>query len=361
MLHLNRPFRELKLYKIIAITVILLYSCNQQREKTNNKQKQLPLIIEKSTPRLDSFSIKYEKTLQKAGLINLFSIDSDIVVSLRYASTNNFLKTNFYHSFNGCYLHLETAKKLKQAQKYIQMSHSGCRLIIFDATRPCSIQQYMWDSSKLSLQDKRKFLANPQKHSLHSFGLAVDCSIVDKTGKEIDMGTEVDFAGEKAYPSLENVLLQKNILTQKQIDNRKILRWAMLKAQFYSNPFEWWHFNTCSRMIAEKTAACIVDFNTFVFPENNVISDCKNTSEIIYKVQIAAMPYQMAKNDSIAYELHLDCYRQDALFKYTVGRYKRIQDAYKLQDSLVKVGFLKAFIVCFKDGKRIMVKDNMQY
>jgi D-alanyl-D-alanine dipeptidase len=360
MLHLNRSFKELKLYKILAISFLLLASCNEQIKKTIEIHKQQETIVTKTLVLVDSFPIKYEQTLQNAGLVNLYAIDSSIVVSMRYASNNNFLKTNFYHDYKECFVHRETAKKIKLAQNYIQTSHSGYHIIVFDATRPCSVQQYMWDSAKLSIEDKRKFLANPHKHSLHNYGLAVDCSIVDNNGNELDMGTSFDFAGEKAYPSLESVLLLKGILSQTQIDNRKILREAMIKAGFILNPFEWWHFNACSRMIAEKSAACIVDFNTFVFPKKGSTDADQNISGIMYKVQIAALPNRMEKKDSMAYHLHLDCYMQDALYKYTVGRYKQIQDAYSLQDSIVKRGFSNAFIVCFKDGKRIAVKDILQ-
>jgi D-alanyl-D-alanine dipeptidase len=361
MLQLNRPFKELKLFILLCLFIYFCISCQHQSTKVSAIIKTQLLLISPTVQKpCDSFSINYEKTLQHAGMVNLATFDSSIMLSLRYATTHNFLNINVYHGCTICYVHRTTAAKIKRAQSYIKALHPHYSIIIFDATRPCSVQQFMWDSAKMNIDDKRKFLSNPHNRSLHNYGLAVDCSLCDSTGKELDMGTAFDFAGEKAYPCLEQILLTTGKLSQTQIDNRKLLRTAMVKAGFSVNGFEWWHFNSCNRTIAKKTAACIIDFNTFEFPKSDIVVSPQEATGLVFKVQIAALPRSIDKKNSISSGLMLECYIQDALYKYTVGRCSTIQKAYLLQDSLTRVGFKNAFIVCFKDGKRIAIKDIIQ-
>jgi len=361
MLQLYRPFKELKLYILSCLFILFCISCRHQPTKVSTIIKTQSSHISPTIQKpCDSFSIKYEKTLQNAGMVNLATFDSSIVLSLRYATTDNFLNINVYHGCTICYVHRTTAAKVKLAQAYIKAIHPKYSIVIYDATRPCCVQQIMWDSAHLNIDDKRKFLDNPHNRSLHNYGLAVDCSLCDPSGKEIDMGTTFDYAGEKAYPCLENLLCAKGSLSQSQIANRKLLRTAMVKAGFSVNPFEWWHFNSCNRTIAKKTAACIVDFNTFEFPKDEIDVSPQDITGLVFKVQIAALPRPIAKKDSITNGLKLECYIQDAMYKYTVGRCNTIQNAFVLQDSLNKAGFKKAFIVCFKDGKRIAIKDIIQ-
>jgi D-alanyl-D-alanine dipeptidase len=71
------------------------------------------------------------------------------------------------------------------------------------------------------------------------------------------MGTPFDFFGEAAEPQLEYKMLQEGVLTQQQIDNRKILRSVMQKAGFRQLPAEWWHYNSCSREEAKIKYAVI--------------------------------------------------------------------------------------------------------
>ena len=73
--------------------------------------------------------------------------------------------------------------------------------------------------------------------------MAVDVTILDETGEELDMGTAFDALVEKSHPKQEAQFLADGSLTQKQFENRKILRQAMFGAGFRGINSEWWHFN----------------------------------------------------------------------------------------------------------------------
>ena len=110
----------------------------------------------------------------------------------------------------------------------------------------------MWDTLKMQPFEKIKYLSDPKTGGLHNYGLAVDISILNKKGKELDMGTPFDFMGELASPQCETKMLASGKLTQEQIDNRKLLRYIMNKAGFYAIPYEWWHFNLCTIQTAKN-------------------------------------------------------------------------------------------------------------
>lgn len=66
------------------------------------------------------------------------------------------------------------------------------------------------------------------------------------------MGTKYDYFGHLAYPRLENQMLQEGNLTEKQVENRQLLRKVMQSAGFEPITSEWWHFNYCSRKKAKE-------------------------------------------------------------------------------------------------------------
>ena len=86
-----------------------------------------------------------------------------------------------------------------------------------------------------------KYVANPAKGSIHNRGGAVDITLVDATGKELDMGTTFDFFGIEAshnYPNLSEEIKK----------NRKLLKRIMGKKGFNSFDSEWWHYNLKSAL-----------------------------------------------------------------------------------------------------------------
>jgi D-alanyl-D-alanine dipeptidase len=188
--------------------------------------------------------------MEEMGLVDVQSIDPSIRVVLPYAYDDNFTKTALYESSQYAYLQPDAAEKLAKASQSLQQKHPTYRLLVLDAARPLSVQRVMWEAVKGT--PFRNYVANPNKTGLHNYGAAVDLTITDDLGVELDMGTPFDFFGEKAHPNKEDSLLKLGKLTQTQVNNRRLLRKVMREAGFSICPTEWWHFNACSLTEAKK-------------------------------------------------------------------------------------------------------------
>jgi D-alanyl-D-alanine dipeptidase len=195
----------------------------------------------------------------KQGLVDIQKIDPSILVELKYSTTDNFVGKDVYDDLTRAYMQPMAAEKLAKASKYLQAHHPDLRLLVYDAARPRSAQWKLWNAlPDLPESERQKYVADPRKGSIHNYGCAVDLTVATKDGKPLDMGTKYDFFGELAYPSREKELLESGKLSQKQLDNRLILRTAMREGGFSPIEFEWWHFNALSREKA-KMVFRIVD------------------------------------------------------------------------------------------------------
>lgn len=258
--------------------ILIIFGC------TNPKKNKLILdesIIEKSDEiLLDSLSIKdasiniisskptlaneeivsndtaqciYEATMKNMGLINIVEINPNILVDLKYSSTDNFVGKDVYGCLSHCYFQKKAAEMLSEASNYLLKENDSLRLLIYDGGRPHSIQKILWNSLPQYKPSIRKtFVANPEEGSIHNFGSAVDLTIANIDGVPLDMGTKYDFFGELAYPKFENKFLRNGKLIDKQVNNRILLRKVMLKAGFTAIEYEWWHFNAVSRAKAKS-------------------------------------------------------------------------------------------------------------
>lgn len=96
-----------------------------------------------------------------------------------------------------------------------------------------------------------KFVANPQKGSMHNYGIAVDVTIVDGNEKEVDMGFTPFY---KNYLSIYwgYTKLKMFDLSEAQKQNRELLSDVMKKAGFIPLSYEWWHFNGMPKAEARK-------------------------------------------------------------------------------------------------------------
>jgi len=229
---------------------IILSACSGKNKKSINLSKDTVFVKHRSVAKPMS---ALERKYIDAGLVDVHQFDTSIRVLLKYATSDNFVKCNVYGSLEKAYTQKDVAEMLAKAQKYLNEKKQGYHLIIFDATRPMSVQKKMWDTLKMPAYEKIKYLSNPAYGGgLHNYGVAVDLSIVDDKEKELDMGTPFDFMGELASPQCEAKMLSTRKLTQQQIDNRKLLRSIMNKAGFYAIPYEWWHFNLCAIQTAQS-------------------------------------------------------------------------------------------------------------
>lgn len=199
----------------------------------------------------NAVALNLESYLQTQNLVNVSKMDTSIRIDLKYATTDNFTKTILYDSLFNIYLHPLAAKKLVDAQKRLKAIKPNCSLLVYDAVRPLSVQNKMY---KVVQNTKyAAYVANPARTGLHNYGMAVDLTICDEKGNILDMGTPFDYFGSAAGINKETELVEKGVLSEKQIANRKLLRNIMISAGFLTIRGEWWHFNAVSLTEARQS------------------------------------------------------------------------------------------------------------
>jgi zinc D-Ala-D-Ala dipeptidase len=233
---------------------IFLVACDLESEiKTESNEQSVSenAVLVDSTQLIIDSVVSYN-----LGLINLVDLkkyNSEILVELKYATTDNFMKQQLYDSLNTVYLQKEVAERLIQCQKHLDSIRPGYRLLVYDGVRPRQVQKFMWNALDSIPQGRRgKFVSNPYFGSVHNFGAAVDLTIVDSLGNKLDMGANYDDFREIAFPQHEARFLASGQLSKYQINNRKLLRRVMRSQKFYNIPSEWWHFNAFTRAVAAE-------------------------------------------------------------------------------------------------------------
>jgi D-alanyl-D-alanine dipeptidase len=239
---------------ILFVFIILVVGCQTQNDQSQIDESKKIVVVADTFQTASPIETELLDTchwydyLDGLGLVDVQQIDSTVLVDLKYASEDNFMKKDVYGCLNKCYLQPDVAQRIKDSQSYLKSIDSTLSLKIYDGLRPRSVQQIMWDILDMPITEKTKFVSNPKNGSLHNFGAAVDITLVkEATGEELDMGTPYDYIGINAWPSKEPKLLADSVLTQQQVDNRKLLRKVMKHSSFINIQTEWWHFNACSR------------------------------------------------------------------------------------------------------------------
>lgn len=165
-------------------------------------------------------------------LVPIRPLDQSIVQELWYATPNNFTKVCIYPSSAQAYLEKGAAHALVKVQK--KLKAIGLGLKIWDAYRPFSAQEKMWEV----VPDER-YVSNPKKAKVcgHNRGGSVDLTLVSlKTGKELAMPTGFDDFSNKAHSDCMNC-------SQEAIKNRALLHSVMKEFGFTNYKGEWRHFN----------------------------------------------------------------------------------------------------------------------
>jgi D-alanyl-D-alanine dipeptidase len=163
-------------------------------------------------------------------LVDLRLTIPSLVFDIRYATTNNFTGQVLYAS-SDCFLLEPTAQKLLKAQEAL-LGHA-LRIKVFDAFRPLSVQWRLWE-----LVPDERYVANPVTGSRHNRGSAVDVTLVDLEGNELDMPTPFDEFTERAHRSFMDLPAHVH-------DNRQRLEDTMVSCGFVGLATEWWHFDDC--------------------------------------------------------------------------------------------------------------------
>lgn len=163
-------------------------------------------------------------------LVDIHSVDPTIAIELRYGTHHNCLGYAVYPSGTRALARPEVASALGVAQTWLHRYHYGLK--IWDAYRPVSVQEQLWRASHNS-----DYVANPEAGvgSLHSWGIAVDATLIDSWNRDVRMPSDFDDFTPAAMwryigPSLEVG------------GHVRLLQYAMHKAGFWGMRTEWWHF-----------------------------------------------------------------------------------------------------------------------
>ena len=251
--------------KRILLATIILIACTSPKADNPKLTKNAEPVVTKDavatntdkamadapeTVQSDTLSAT-ARSMERQGMVNIKSVDPTIEVSLMYSRPDNFTGKVLYKDLREGYLHPKAAAALAKAQKRLKELHPEYSLIIFDATRPMSIQQVMWDVVKGT--PKNIYVSNPANGGgMHNYGMAVDISICRVGGDTIPMGAKVDYMGTLSHTDIEDQLVASKRMTKEAQANRQLLREAMAAGGFKVLRTEWWHFNLCTRAEAKK-------------------------------------------------------------------------------------------------------------
>ncbi len=192
-----------------------LFACqSESKTKTIDSNKMQPAEIKNK--------IDYDTTQwTELSLVNGYIID------IRYATENNFVKEAMYPCAR-LFLRPDVALALNRVRD--KLKGDGCRLKLFDGYRPRPVQYKLW--AKVPNPD---YVTNPDTGSMHNRGLAIDLTLTDMYGIELDMGTTYDFFGPKAHQDYTD-------LSPMILSRRQLLKTSMEAEGFQSIRTEWWHY-----------------------------------------------------------------------------------------------------------------------
>lgn len=174
----------------------------------------------------------------------------NISVDLRYATPDNFVGRDVYGGLDCAWLRREAAEALVNASEWLARQRPGYRLLVLDALRPQRVQEALY--AELAGTPLVMYLAHPERGSIHSFGMAVDLTVLDPQGAEVDMGTGFDEMTLISHPDHEAEHLALGLLTAAQMAERGWLRAAMRQAGFHGISTEWWHFDFGDRVAVRR-------------------------------------------------------------------------------------------------------------
>ncbi|MFE7572028.1 M15 family metallopeptidase [Streptomyces sp. NPDC057539] len=163
----------------------------------------------------------------------------------------------------GAFAHLRQGvlDRLLKAQAQLPQ---GIRLLFVEGYRPPSLQRHYFDEygdqlradhpnwSVEQIRSAASRYVSPPEIAPHSAGAAVDLTLADADGRELDMGTRMNATPEESagacYTQADNISDQAR-------SNRDILGTALTAAGLVNYPTEWWHWSYGDRYWALMTGA----------------------------------------------------------------------------------------------------------
>ncbi len=189
--------------------------------------------------------------MQKINLVEIKS-DDDFEIDMMYAKTQNMMQTDIYSKIgmgNRCFVQPDLWSCLQKLRPLLQ--EKQLKLKICDAYRPPLAFEMM-----KKIIPTEGFFAATAERSQHCHASAIDVTLLDKNGVELDFPCAVDAYEEKYakqvmlgkvnefYKHLEKAKYSWNAPEDaKKIKNRDMLCQMMENVGLIALEHEWWHFN----------------------------------------------------------------------------------------------------------------------
>lgn len=198
-------------------------------------------------------------TPKNEDLVRVTDYIPGILTDLKYSTEDNFTGQPVY-AFQDVFLRYGTVMKLRAVAE--ELDQLGMNLKIWDGFRPVSAQFRLWE-----ICPDDTYVANPNVgYSNHSRGFAVDVTLVDAQGREVDMPTSFDDFSKQADRDYSDC-------TPEQKENAQLLERIMEKNGFSGYWGEWWHFNDTDKYDVETC------FDPAVISRRQIIADTHLLSE----------------------------------------------------------------------------------
>lgn len=217
-----------------------------------------------------------DKLMKSYNMVDITTLDSSILVELKYSTTDNFVGVDMYGDLERAYFEKEFAQKVVLAQSILKREHPNLTLLIYDAARPISAQRAMRRCVEGSALES--FVADGTRGGRHNYGVAVDLTIATEDGTPLDMGAEFDEFSEASsvkgtpdtsdkssrtidvYRGYITELVNRGIITYEAAQNRILLVEVMCEAGLYPYRKEWWHYEDIMPMSSVRSKYRLLDF-----------------------------------------------------------------------------------------------------
>ena len=197
-------------------------------------------------------STDYDSLIRQMGLVDIQSLDSEIMVELRYATTNNFMQQNIYGTLRKAYFLPHFARKVVRAQELLRQRHPEYRLLIYDAARPRSAQRRMRQAVEGT--PYTAYVADASRGGRHNYGVAVDLTIAEAW---IGDGRNTTLPHFKAYIAQ---MQRQGLISAEAAANRTLLVEIMDAVGLRPYAKEWWHYQERVSMTRTRELYKLLDF-----------------------------------------------------------------------------------------------------
>ena len=223
-------------------------------------------------------NVDFDAEMQEYNLVDIQTLAGaeDIVVELKYSTTDNFVGKDMYLDLDRAYLTPDFAQKVIRAQQILRERNPQLTLLIYDAARPISVQRYM--RKLVEGTQFQEFVADGTKGGRHNYGVAVDLTIATNQGVPLDMGAGFDDFTDaaavkgtsdtndqanrniKVYTAYINSLVKRGLISQQAANNRLLLIEVMIEAGLYPYRREWWHYEELTPMSEVRQKRRLLNF-----------------------------------------------------------------------------------------------------